>query len=407
MPESAANCLCLFRRILTALLVCWQGRTNVNTELADIGIIGAGQLARMMHQAAIPLGIRVRILAGSRSESAAQVAPDVVLGSPDDPVAVANFAQTCRVVTFDHELVEVEKLERVDLPAAHWCPSPAVMRVSQSKRLQRECFTRLGLPLPRFCLSSSEGERAAFIKKVGFPLMVKADRGGYDGRGVWKAEDTAEFNQIIEALASRNTLPILEERVDIDRELAILVVRNPSGAESVYPLVQTVQSDGILRELIAPAPESSSLVAEAGAIALTLARALEVDGILAVELFQSKGKLLVNEIASRPHNSGHYTIEGCETSQFEQHLRASLDWPLGATAMISPVAVTVNLIGRGQPALDQWRLKDALAVKGVHIHVYGKEPRVGRKIGHVTALGYQTNEVLARARIAASILNED
>jgi 5-(carboxyamino)imidazole ribonucleotide synthase len=354
---------------------------------------------------AIALDLRLAVLANRPDDSAAQVIPDVLIGDPDDPAAVESLAAHCDVVTFDHELVDAELLERLEDDGFAMRPSSSVMRLSQSKRMQRERFRSLELPAPHFLVVTDRSHIEDFVNRHGMPLIVKADRGGYDGRGVWTVEDVPALDSVLDELQGRGITPILEERVSLDRELAMQIARSPSGAMRTYPLVETIQVDGMLRELIAPAPDASVLQDEARQIVETIAADCGLVGLLAVEFFQSSGSLLINEIATRPHNSGHFSIEGAATSQFEQHLRAVLDLPLGSTALTAPWAVTENIVGSAQGDLIPAQARAAMALDGVHLHLYGKEARPGRKIGHLTVLGDNLDDTLARARHAAKIMN--
>ncbi|HET9659613.1 MAG TPA: 5-(carboxyamino)imidazole ribonucleotide synthase [Thermomicrobiales bacterium] len=374
-------------------------------DRADVGFIGAGQLARMSAAPAIALDLRLAVLANHPDDSAAQAIPDVTIGNPDDPAAVEALASHCAVVTFDHELVDTDLLERMEAEGFAMRPSSAVMRLSQSKRMQRERFCALGLPAPHFLIVVDRGQVADFVERHALPLIVKADRGGYDGRGVWTVEDLAALDSVLDELEGRRITPILEEQVPLDRELAMQIARNPSGEMRSYPLVETVQIDGMLRELIAPAPDAGTLQEEARQIVETIAADSGIVGLLAVEFFQSNGKLLINEIATRPHNSGHFSIEGAVTSQFEQHLRAVLDLPLGSTALTAPWAVTENIVGAAPGDLTAEQVARVMAREGVHLHLYGKDARPGRKIGHLTVMGDHLDETLARARAAAAIVN--
>ncbi len=377
----------------------------MRSDRADVGFIGAGQLARMSAAAAIALDLRLAVLATRADDGAAQVLPDVTIGDPDDPAAVEAFAARCSVLTFDHELVDTDLLERLEKQGHAVRPSSSVMRLSQSKRLQRERFRALGLPVPAFLVVEDRKPMADFASQVGLPLIVKADRGGYDGRGVWTVEDWPALDSVLDELEERGITPILEERVPLERELAMQIARRPSGEMRTYPLVETVQVDGMLRELIAPAPNADDLQDEARRIAETIAADCGVVGLLAVEFFQADGKLLINEIATRPHNSGHFSIEGAVTSQFEQHLRAVLDLPLGSTALSRPWAVTENIVGAVAGDLRSTQVEQALALDGVHLHLYGKEARPGRKIGHLTVLGDDLESTQTLARRAAAIMN--
>jgi 5-(carboxyamino)imidazole ribonucleotide synthase len=377
----------------------------VRSDRAHVGFIGAGQLARMSAAPAIALDLRLAVLANSAEDGAAQVIPDVTIGDPDDPQAVEALAGRCDVLTFDHELVDPDLLERLEFNGYAVRPSAAVMRLSQSKRLQRERFRALGLPVPRFLVVVDRSHVADFVARAGLPLIVKADRGGYDGRGVWTVDDLPALESVLDELDARGITPILEERVPLERELAMQIARRPSGDMRSYPLVETVQVDGMLRELIAPAPNADHLQDDARRIVETIAADCGVVGLLAVEFFQTDGMLLINEIATRPHNSGHFSIEGAATSQFEQHLRAVLDLPLGSTTLTAAWAVTENIVGGSSGDLRASQVERALALDGVHVHLYGKESRPGRKIGHLTVLGEDLEVTCALAREAAAIMN--
>jgi 5-(carboxyamino)imidazole ribonucleotide synthase len=369
-----------------------------------VGIVGAGQLARMTFQAGISLGLTVRVLANSPDESAALVSPAVALGAPSSLGALTAFAETCDVVTFDHELVDAALLRWLEATGHVLRPSAATMAVGQDKLLQRREAEALGLPIPSYRHVCGADAIIAFAEEHGWPVVLKARRGGYDGRGVWVVTNAVEAERVALQARARGLYLLAEQWVPIERELAVLVARRPSGQMVVYPVVETVQIDGICHEVLAPAPVSPALAEEVRAIACRLAVALDVAGILAVELFVAGGRPMVNELAVRPHNTGHYSIEACVTSQFENHLRGVLDWPLGEPAMIVPAAVMVNVLGRPETGDPAERLPAALAVEGVRVHLYAKASRPGRKIGHVTAVGADPAEVRARARRAAALL---
>ncbi len=377
----------------------------MRTDRADVGFIGGGQLARMSAAPAIALDLRLAVLALRPDDGAAQVIPDVLIGDPDDPAAVEALAARCDVVTFDHELVDAKMLERLEGEGFAMRPSSSVMRLSQSKQMQRERFRSLGLPAPHFLVVVDRRHVPDFVSRFGLPLIVKGDRGGYDGRGVWVVEDLSALDSVLDELLDRGITPILEERISLDRELAVQIARSPSGEMRSYPLVETVQVEGMLRELIAPAPDATALQEEAQQIVEAIATDCGLVGLLAVEFFQSDGKLLINEIATRPHNSGHFSIEGAVTSQFEQHLRAVLDLPLGSTELTASWAVTENIVGSAQGDPTPEQVRAAMAIDRVHLHLYGKAPRPGRKIGHLTVLGDDLDETLARARMAAAIMH--
>jgi 5-(carboxyamino)imidazole ribonucleotide synthase len=375
------------------------------TGLPVVGMVGAGQLARMTHQAAIALGQSVRLLAESPEDGAALVAADVVVGDYRSLSDLRAFAAGCDAMTFDHEHVPNAHVTALEEDGRQVHPGAAALRFAQDKQAMRERLGALRVPCPRWAPVASAGDLTAFAAAVGWPVVLKAATGGYDGRGVWTVHGVDEAAGV---LASGTRL-IVEERVPIVRELAALVARSPFGQGAAWPVVETVQRDGICVEVLAPAPGlDDDLAAEAEALALRTAAELGVTGVLAVELFQTADGLLVNELAMRPHNSGHWTIEGAQTSQFEQHLRAVLDYPLGSTAPVAPAAVMVNLLGGPAdvepPALDE-RVHHFMARwPEVKLHLYGKSMRPGRKVGHVTAVGADLAEIRARAQAAARYL---
>jgi 5-(carboxyamino)imidazole ribonucleotide synthase len=368
-----------------------------------VGIVGAGQLARMTLQAAIPLDVSIRLLAASPTDGAATIWRDVLIGAPDDTAALTELAQTTRVVTFDHELVPVATLSELEAAGHAMRPSSATMALAQNKQLQRERHAALGLKVPAFEITTDPARVFSFADANGWPVVAKAAQGGYDGRGVRVLRDRTEAETFVAETGDGDTW-VLEAFVPIERELAILVARRPGGEQAIYPLVETVQVDGICHEIIAPAQVSPELAERAHEIAHVIADDAGVTGIMAIELFESGGELLVNEIATRPHNSGHYSIEGSATSQFEQHLRAILDWPLGETTLNAPYVVTVNILGPQDGSDPVIRREAALAVPGVHLHFYGKGARPGRKLGHVTALGTDLDETRDRVWHAATTL---
>jgi 5-(carboxyamino)imidazole ribonucleotide synthase len=350
-------------------------------------MVGAGQLARMTHQAAISLGLSLRVLADNPTDGAAIVTPDVEVGGPADRSALERFAKSCDVVTFDHEHVPQQLIASLVRNGATVRPGAEALQYAQDKRAMRLKLAELGVPVPRW--SDDPGALPR-------PYVAKAVSGGYDGRGVWFVKEGDQLPDID---------LIVEERVSIVHELAIQVARTASGAVRTWPVVETVQRNGICVEVVAPAPRlSTSLAAEAERIGITIANELDVVGVLAVELFEAPNGLLVNELAMRPHNSGHWSIEGSTTSQFEQHLRAVLDWPLGDTRPRARVTVMVNVLGG--PSTDlAGSLPAAMAASPTaSIHLYGKSERPGRKLGHVTALGDDVVETRDRARRAAAVL---
>jgi 5-(carboxyamino)imidazole ribonucleotide synthase len=373
-------------------------------------MVGAGQLARMTHQAAIALGQSLRLLADSADDGAAMVASDVRLGDYRSLPDLRAFAEGCDVVTFDHEHVPGEHIRALAAAGVTVLPGADALRFAQDKAAMRTRLAELGIPGPAWRDLSVEADpRAALAEfggQAGWPLVVKAISGGYDGKGVWVLGSLAEA----EDLLASGTALLAEAKADIDFEVAALVARSPFGQGAAWPVVETVQQGGICTEVIAPAPRLDPATADtATKLALRIADELGVVGVMAVELFvERSGRLLVNELAMRPHNSGHWTIEGARTSQFEQHLRAVLDYPMGVTAQTAPVVVMANVLGGPDdtaPALDE-RVHHLMAKwPEVKIHLYGKGFRPGRKVGHVTALGDDLALVRSRARAAADYLS--
>jgi 5-(carboxyamino)imidazole ribonucleotide synthase len=377
------------------------------TGLPVVGMVGGGQLARMTHQAAIALGQSLHILTAQPDDGAALVAADVHLGAPDDLATLRQFAKGCDVVTFDHEHVPGEHIRALADAGVTVHPSADALRYAQDKRAMRERLTALGVPVPRWRPVSTAADVDELVADVGWPVMAKAVRGGYDGRGVWVLAGPSDAA----ARVGGGTDLLVEERVALQRELAVQVARSPFGQVAVYPVVETVQERGVCVEVLAPAPdlplERSTGIQR---LAIQLATTLEVVGLLTVELFDTGRRVLVNELAMRPHNSGHWSIEGARTSQFEQHLRAVLDYPLGECGLVAPAVAMANVFGSGSPAggqaLDE-RLHHLFAADpGIKVHMYGKRDRPGRKIGHVTALGEDPVQVRRRAVRAARLLRE-
>jgi 5-(carboxyamino)imidazole ribonucleotide synthase len=372
-------------------------------------MVGGGQLSRMTQQAAIALGQSLRVLAISATEPAALVTPNVTLGHHTDLDALRSFASTCDVVTFDHEHVPTSHLRALADEGYAVHPGPDALIHAQDKLVMRDRLAGMGVPVPEYQAVTDPADLVRFGSKYGWPCVLKAARGGYDGRGVWMVSSEAEAVPLVTELLEAGTPLLVEERVDMARELAALVARSPFGQGAAWPTVQTVQQDGICVEVLAPAPSLAPAMAEeAQELALRVASALGVVGLLAVELFETASGLVVNELAMRPHNSGHWTIEGALTSQFQQHLRAVLDYPLGSTDPVAPAVVMANVLGAAEPPAmgPDERLHHLFArFRDVHVHYYGKAERPGRKIGHVTVLGSEMEPVRTRARLAADWLS--
>ena len=371
-------------------------------DLPVVGMVGGGQLSRMTHQAAIAMGLSLRVLADADHDSAALVAHGVVVGSHTSLPDLLGFAAGCEVVTFDHEHVPGELVAALEAAGHTVLPGSAALLHAQDKQVMRERLRDLGVPVPPFAPITDAADLDVFAAEHGWPVVLKAATGGYDGKGVWVVRSREDA---VPVLASGVRL-LAEQFVPLVRELSAVVARSPYGQAAAWPVVETVQLDGICVEVVVPAPRlSEELALAAQGLALRLAGELGVVGVMAVELFETADGLLVNELAMRPHNSGHWSIEGSRTSQFEQHLRAVLDYPLGATEATAPWIVMANVLGGDdEPDLDR-RLHMLYARDpALKIHLYGKEVRPGRKVGHVTALGDDLEVVRARARVGAHYL---
>lgn len=378
------------------------------TPPAHVVMFGAGQLARMTHQAAIDYGIAFHVLAAAATDPAVLAGAAHSLGRYDSYPALAEAARHGQVVTFDHELVPPAHLAALESAGHLLRPSARALKFAQDKlHLRRGLAARgdLGVRMPAFAPASTVADATAFGGEHGWPVILKARGGGYDGRGVHVLTGPVDAGRLLpEEPSAAEPAWVLEEHLALAAEFAVLVARSPGGALVSYPPVGTHQEDGMCRELVMPAQLPAGVGAGAVRLAESIVAGLAATGICAVEFFwTTDGRLLLNELALRPHNSGHVTIEACVTSQFHQHLRAVLDWPLGPTTLVSPAA-TVNLVG-GAIGVDlSTRLPEALRIPGASVHLYAKSSRPGRKLGHVTARGASTEEALATARSAAQLL---
>ncbi|MBK0417649.1 5-(carboxyamino)imidazole ribonucleotide synthase [Leucobacter sp. CSA1] len=376
-----------------------------NSGSIRIGVIGGGQLARMMVPPAIHLGLGISVLAEAEGSSAARAADAV--GDYRDPETVYAFAETVDVVTFDHEHVPQPILRELERRGVSVHPRPDALQYAQDKILMRQKLGELGVPIPDWATVADEEQLRAFIAEHGGRAVVKTARGGYDGKGVRVVSEPDEVRDWFTALAEdgHGGHLLVEELVDFVRELSQLVARRPSGEARTWPVVETIQRDGVCAEVLAPAPVANpATLEEAARIGAVVAEGVGVTGVLAVEMFETRdGRVLVNELAMRPHNSGHFSIEGSVTSQFEQHLRAVADLPLGATDMTAPAAVMVNVLGGPEEGPMPVRYASALAEHPrAKIHSYDKQPRPGRKVGHVTVTGDDLEAVQREARAAAA-----
>ncbi|AHK30188.1 phosphoribosylglycinamide formyltransferase 2 [Rhodococcus opacus PD630] len=357
-----------------------------------VTMIGGGQLARMTHQAAIALGQTLRVLSGTADEPAAQVTPDVVLGSHTDLGALRRAAVGSHALTFDHEHVPTEHLDVLVAEGVNVQPPPTALIYAQDKLAMRRKLAELGAPVPAYAEVTWAEDVVEFGAEHGWPVVIKAVRGGYDGRGVWITDDSDEAERIVTRQLDQGVSLIVEEKVEMRRELSAMVARSPFGQGATWPVVETVQRHGQCAVVLAPAPALPDSVAEAAEeLALRIASELGVVGAMAVELFETTdGALVVNELAMRPHNSGHWTMDGARTSQFEQHLRAVLDYPLGDTAPLAPITVMANVLGAPtapEMSMDE-RVHHLFArMPDAKVHLYGKGEREDRKIGHVNIVG--------------------
>ena len=375
-----------------------------------VGIIGGGQLARMCQPPSVGLSITLSVLAESADASAALVVPSSPVGAHTDVAAVRAFARECDVVTFDHEHVPAEVLAALEADGVVLRPSPAALLFAQDKLAMRRRLTEIGVACPRWARVRDTASLQAFGDQVGWPVVVKLPRGGYDGNGVRVVGSPAEVaDWFADGLLADGLLA--EERVDFVRELALLVVRSPSGQAGAWPVVETVQTDGICTQVLAPAPGlDPGLAVVATEAGLRIAGELGVTGVMAVELFEVRDAqtgdpaYLVNELAMRPHNSGHWSIDGAVTSQFEQHLRAVLDLPLGDTSPRARWTVMGNVLGGDHPELYPAYRHLMARDPGLKIHMYGKGVRPGRKIGHVNVSGADLDDLRARAQHASDYL---
>ncbi|MEV0280947.1 5-(carboxyamino)imidazole ribonucleotide synthase [Streptomyces sp. NPDC050610] len=368
-----------------------------------VGMVGGGQLARMTHEAGIPLGIKFKLLSDTPQESAAQVVGEVVIGDHRDLATLRAFAQGCDVITFDHEHVPTEHLRALEADGVPVRPGPDALVHAQDKGVMRAKLTEIGAPCPRHRIVEDPADVARFAAEGdGFPVVLKTVRGGYDGKGVWIVRSEADA-----ADPFRAGVPVLaEEKVGFTRELAANVVRSPHGQAVAYPVVESIQVDGVCDTVIAPAPGlSGELSAAAQELALKIAKELGVVGHLAVELFETPdGRILVNELAMRPHNSGHWTQDGAVTSQFANHVRAVLDLPLGDPRPRAPWTVMANVLGGDYPDMYAAYLHCMARDPGLKIHMYGKDVKPGRKVGHVNTYGDDLADVRERASHAAGYL---
>ncbi|MFM2384221.1 MAG: hypothetical protein RL166_95 [Actinomycetota bacterium] len=369
-----------------------------------VGVIGGGQLARMMIEPALAMGLEIKVFAESEGSSAAMATTQV--GDYSKISEVREFAKSVDVLTFDHEHVPLSVLETLEAEGFSVQPPSKALRFAQNKLHMRARLTELGLPMPAWAEVKSADELDSFISENGGVAILKTPIGGYDGKGVTVVRSAADASEWLDNINNFGGSLLVEQKVDFVRELAQLVARRPNGEIKHWPLVQTVQRNGVCSEVLAPAPNATKdQLLRAATIAESVASGLGVTGVLAVEMFETAdGQFFINELAMRPHNSGHFSIEGSITSQFEQHLRAVLDLPLGSAESVANHAVMVNLLGvDDQNDFVSVYPKALASHPTAKFHTYGKSARKGRKMGHVTVIGNDEAQVLAEANAAASV----
>jgi 5-(carboxyamino)imidazole ribonucleotide synthase len=373
-----------------------------------LGIVGGGQLAKMTSLAGLQLGCDVVVLERNNYSPAANLASHSIVGDWDNPEALLKLASQVDVVTLENEFVDAESLQALEQAGYPLYPTARTIALVQDKLIQKQTLAAAGLPVPRFegVATAADVERAG--AKLGWPLLLKARRNAYDGKGNAKLRSPADTALAWKKLGGEQGRELfVEEFCDFTKELAIMVARGRDGATVAYPVVETVQSNHVCHLVKAPAPVPAEIAARSTELACQAIAAVGAVGSFGVEMFLTRdGRVVVNELAPRVHNSGHYTIEACLCSQFENHVRAVLGWPLGATAMVAPAAVMVNLLGTAKATGRPHGIERALAVPGAHVHIYGKAMSgAGRKMGHVTALGTTLDEALATAQQAANLIS--
>ncbi|MBE2212966.1 MAG: 5-(carboxyamino)imidazole ribonucleotide synthase [Opitutaceae bacterium] len=371
-----------------------------------LGIIGGGQLARMLAQAASRLGCATVILEREAGVPAAQVTDAVITGDWNEPGSLVRLGRRADVVTLENEFVDAHGLASLEKTGRALWPSAATIDAIQDKLRQREVLVAAGLPVPCFAAVPDRRALAKLGEMLGWPIMVKRRRNGYDGKGNFTLRSAAEIGAAWRHLGAVENSMLAEVFCRYRKELAVMVCRGRDGSIATYPVVETVQRDHICHIVSAPAAIDSEIAQRAVDIARRAVDAFGGVGCFGVELFlMPDGDIVINELAPRVHNSGHYSMEACACSQFENHVRAVLGWPLGSTAMVAPAAVMINLLGASGGSGRPHGLERALAIQGAHVHVYGKARSArGRKMGHVTALGATVGEAMRRARRAARLV---
>jgi 5-(carboxyamino)imidazole ribonucleotide synthase len=372
----------------------------------NIGILGGGQLARMSLMAAVRMGFEVSILEKQEGSPAGQLTDNEYTGWVDDKKILKNFIENCDVITLENEFIDYHYIEKIEKSGKKVIPSAKTISLIQDKYIQKETLRNKKIPAAKFMSVECDTKFEEVVKELGLPFLLKSRTMGYDGYGNATVYCDEDFKIAIEKLKTRKSKLFAEKFVNFSKELAIMVVRTEKEI-ATYPVVETVQKDHICKEVIAPADISPEIAEKAKYLAKKAIRAVDGIGLYGVEMFLTKeGAILINELAPRPHNSGHYTIEACYTSQFENHIRSVLGYPLGSTEMIKPAAVMINILGKREGEGFPENMDEVLKEKSVAIHIYGKKKsRVGRKMGHITAIGDKTEAILKKARKAEKIIN--
>ncbi len=368
-----------------------------------LGIIGGGQLARMTAIAALPLGVDVVVLEKNPHSPAARLSPDSVVGDWSDPGTLNKFAERCDVVTLENEFVDAAALENLEQAGHKVFPSAACLALTQDKLKQKQALQNAGLAVPKFRAVVSPAEIISAASHFGWPLLLKTRRNGYDGKGNFTLKSESDIAAGWQALGGDQNDLMAEAFFPFVKELAVIVTRGRDGTMAVYPVVETVQRQHVCHVVKAPAQVSEDVVRRATALARNAVESVGGVGSFGVEMFlSSTDEIAINELAPRVHNSGHYTIEACDCSQFENHVRAVLGWPLGNPLMVAPAAVMVNLLGREKTSGRPRGLENALQLTGVRFHVYGKMTSgPGRKMGHITVLENSVEKAQVIAERAA------
>ena len=370
-----------------------------------VGIIGGGQLAKMTALAGLQLGCDVVVLERNRHSPAANLASHSIVGDWDDPEDLIQLASQVDVVTLENEFVDAASLRALEAGGHALFPTAHSIALVQDKLIQKQTLAAAGLPVPHFCAVDNPEAVVRAAREFGLPLLLKARRNAYDGKGNVTVRTLDEIGGAWQKLGGNDGNDLfVEPFCPFVKELAVIITRGRDGAAATYPLVETLQRDHVCHLVLAPAPVAAEIAERALDLARRAVTAVGAVGSFGVEMFlTASGEIFINELAPRVHNSGHYTIEACVCSQFENHVRAVLGWPLGDTRMIAPAAVMVNLLGDRKAVGRPVGIEQALAVPGAHVHIYGKAMSgPGRKMGHVTALGATMYEALATAQRAAA-----